>query len=333
VRRHLVSVAVVVLTALCAFPAHASPVRGETDPAAPGPFSVQSTTTVGPCVGPVADQQTRDNRRDHVRAPIQCTGAFPIGRGPDTGVDFYFPRDATSPRPLVVFNGGYGANPGFFARIAKHWAGHGYVVAVSYQYGDLSPNNLFAGVRRSAQLDADPRSPLHGRIDMRSIVLAGHSFGATNALHAADLLGLARQGLASTPAFTVPAGSRVVAILAIAPAVSTITDAVSLPSLTVSGTDDIVSPPADVRRSFSGITRAPAWFAVFDRGTHLSTLDEPAANPQIGLETAFLDFVTTGARCDRFAGAGWPGDARVVDAARNAKTREIDCSAKRSVQP
>lgn len=292
--------------------------------AAPGQFGVRSTTTVHPCVGTRADGQNSQARRDGVSTPLQCTDAAPIGTGPGTGVNFYYP-DAPGARPLIVFSGGYGANPGYFDRIARHWASHGYVVAVSYQIEELVPYSTFRGIRRAVELDRDRSSPLFGRVDLRSVVVAGHSFGATNALHAADLIALRARGIASPPGFTVPDGVRVVGVLAIGPAVGTVTDAVALPTLVVGGTRDFVAPPAEIRRSYDAIHDGPAWWAILRDTAHLITLGPVASNPQAGIETAFLDHVTSGAYCSVFSGRDWPGDPRIVDAARNARALQQRC--------
>ncbi|MBE7159938.1 MAG: hypothetical protein INR72_01735 [Williamsia herbipolensis] len=292
--------------------------------AAPGPFGVRSTTTVHPCVGTRADGQNSQARRDGVFTPLQCTDAAPIGTGPGTGVNFYFP-EVVGARPLIVFSGGYGANPGYFDRIARHWASHGYVVAVSYQLEELVPYSAFRGLRRAVEVDRDRSSPLFGRIDLRSVVLAGHSFGATNALHAADLIALRARGIDSPSGFTVPDGVRVVGVLAIGPAVGTVTDAVALPTLVVGGTRDFVAPPREIRRSYDAIHAGPAWWAILRDTAHLITLGPVASNPQAGIETAFLDHVTTGAYCSVFAGRDWPGDPRIVDAARNARALQERC--------
>ena len=319
-----------IVMALFAAPAHATPPRpvvtAYVDSAAPGPLSVNSTTTVGPCVGAAAEEQTQEVRRDRVTAPIECTDARPIGNGSGIGVNFYYPAvDDGSVRPLVVFSGGFGANPGYFDRLARHWASHGYIVAVSYQERELVPYSSFRGLRRAVAINADSRSPLHGRIDLRSVVLAGHSYGATNALQAADLIGLAARGVPAPAGFVVPRGVRVVGVLAIGPAVGTVANAVSTPTLIVGGTDDIVSPPRDIRRSYDGIVDAPAWWAILRGATHLMTLGPVASNPQTGIETAFLDFITAGGFCPQFAGSRWPDDSRVSDAARNTRARALGC--------
>ncbi|MCX6468456.1 MAG: hypothetical protein NTW76_03980 [Corynebacteriales bacterium] len=330
------AVAVALLAALVATPAHAEPLpqapASRTDPAAPGPFAVASTTTVGPCRGPAAVEQTGEARRDRVFAPLECTDAAPIGTRSGTGVNFYYPIDSGRTHPLVVFSGGFGANPGYFDRLSRHFASHGYVVAVSYQLDELVPYSTFRGIRRAVAADADRRSPLFGRIDLRSVVIAGHSYGATNALHAADLLGLRARGIATPAEFSLPRGVRVVGVVAIGPAVGTVANAVATPTLVMSGTRDIVAPPREIRRTFDGIVDAPAWWAVVRDATHLMTLGPVAQNTQAGIETAFLDYVTTGANCARFASSAWPADARVADAARNPRARSAECDPLRAVR-
>lgn len=117
--------------------------------------------------------------------------------------------------PLTVFSHGFGGNKDAFSTIARHWAGHGYVViqpthadglgrrdgdrnAAGGRPGRLGAGGLLAGINdpdriagRVADLvlvldslaEIEKTTPaLEGRIDAKRVGVGGHSFGAYTAM-------------------------------------------------------------------------------------------------------------------------------------------------------
>ncbi|MBJ7287285.1 hypothetical protein [Williamsia sp.] len=296
----------------------------------PGPYSVSATTQVSRCVGPEADAQNADARRQGAFTPLQCTSAAPIGRGPDTGVDFYYPTTAAGKRPLVVFVPGSRANPGYFAPLARQWASYGFVVAISYQATEIAPESGFLGLRRAVAENGDRRSPLFGRIDLRKTVLAGHSSGATKAIEVAGIAN-ASSGVPVPPAFTVPSAVRLVGVLALAPDVYTVPTPVRAPTLVATGTADRASNAARIEPLVYGpITGAPAWFVVARGAPHLDVVNPLTTYPLTGVAVQFLRFVTGDpTACRSFVGPSWtlPGDGAFARVVRNAPARASACPA------
>ncbi|MFM9059998.1 MAG: alpha/beta hydrolase family protein [Planctomycetaceae bacterium] len=131
-------------------------------------------------------------------------------RGTDLADKVSYP-EGDGPYPLIVFSHGFGGNKDAFSTIARHWAGHGYVViqpthadGLGRRDGDrtaaggrperLGRGGLFAGLNdadriadRVADLvlildslaEIEKAVPgLEGRIDTKRIGVGGHSFGA-----------------------------------------------------------------------------------------------------------------------------------------------------------
>ncbi|MEH3153952.1 MAG: hypothetical protein PGN29_00905 [Gordonia paraffinivorans] len=297
------------------------------DLALPGPYAVASTAQIVPCTGPGAAEQNADARRQGARTPLQCTTTAPVRGAPETGVDFWYPLSA-GPRPLVVFVPGNDASPGYFAALARHWASYGFVVAIATIRHEVLPGSPFFGVRRALAANTDPRSPVFGRIDARSVILAGHSAGSTKAVEAAGLDGAAHRGLPVPDDLRLPAGTALRAVLAIQPDVYTVTAGVDAPTFTVTGDADQTSRPGPIESIVQNQITGPAWFAVARGAPHLAAVDPVDTIPFTRAVVAFL-LATTGdpEGCGAFVGAGWalPRDATFVRAVRNRAAAAVGC--------
>lgn len=127
------------------------------------------------------------------------------GRDRDVPVKIYYPEKGSGPFPIIIFSHGLGGSREGYEYLGRHWAGCGYVSVHLQHHGsdDLVWRN--AGVFRAGaalrnsvadvsnainragdvkfaidqmlELNADPGSPLHGRLDCNAIGMAGHSFG------------------------------------------------------------------------------------------------------------------------------------------------------------
>lgn len=297
------------------------------DLAQPGPYEVASTARIVPCTGPGAAEQNADARRQGARTPLQCTATNPIVGGPETSVDYWYPT-AGGPRPLVVFVPGNGANPGYFAALARHWASVGFVVAIAAIRHEVLPQSPFFGVRRAVAAGRDPRSPMFGRIDSRSVILAGHSAGATKAIEAAGLVTAARRGLPVPTDLRLPSGTALRAVLAVQPDVYTVTAGVEVPTFTVTGDADETSRPGPIETLVQDRITGPAWFAVARGAPHLVTVDPVTTIPFTRAVVAFL-LASTGdtAGCSAFVGPRWAlrTDPTFVHTARNRAAASTDC--------
>jgi dienelactone hydrolase len=135
-------------------------------------------------------------------------------RGKDLAYKVSYP-EGDGPYPLILFSHGFGGSKDAFSTIARHWAGHGYVViqpthadglgrrdgdrtAAGGRPGRLGAGGLLAGLSdpdRIADRVADlvlildslteiakTTPALEGRIDAKRIGVGGHSFGAYTAM-------------------------------------------------------------------------------------------------------------------------------------------------------
>lgn len=117
-----------------------------------------------------------------------ATGSFPTTINGDSA-DVYYPR--TGGRlPVALLLQGANIDKVHYAAYARALASYGFAVAVPnhtrtiFGTTGLFPEGAQAGwtVDWATAQDADPASPLHGRLDEGTLVLAGHSFGAAAAL-------------------------------------------------------------------------------------------------------------------------------------------------------
>ena len=119
-------------------------------------------------------------------------------------VRVYLPTDA-KPAPVVIFSHGLGGSREGYSFLGTYWADHGYVAVHVQHVGSDTSVWLGAGAKARERLTAaanpkeltervadvkfaldqltslnnDPKSPLHARLDLAHIAMAGHSFGAS----------------------------------------------------------------------------------------------------------------------------------------------------------
>ena len=131
-------------------------------------------------------------------------------RDRDVPAKLYFPKTAAGPLPVVIFSHGLGGSRDGYQYLGQHWAGCGYVSVHLQHLGsdDAVWKNAGAGEGMKAMtkatldirnalnrpldvtfaidqltaLNADPASPLKGRLDLDGIAVAGHSFGGYTAM-------------------------------------------------------------------------------------------------------------------------------------------------------
>ncbi|HVT14631.1 MAG TPA: hypothetical protein VHQ90_00420 [Thermoanaerobaculia bacterium] len=124
----------------------------------------------------------------------------------------YYPRHGSGPFPVIVVSPGLGASREGYEYLGRHWASHGYV-AVHVQHagsdsaalaGKSDPQaaiqqivqdaripigrvlDIYFALDQVAALQGGP-GPLQGRLDLKSMAVAGHHFGAWTALFVAGM--------------------------------------------------------------------------------------------------------------------------------------------------
>lgn len=122
-------------------------------------------------------------------------------------VKIYYPKTGKAPFPLIVFSHGLGGSRENYEYIGRHWASHGYVTVHVQHLGsdDAVWRESENPARDLARAAADPRnalarpldvrfvldqmeklnrtaSPFKGKLNLKAIGMAGHSFGAWTTL-------------------------------------------------------------------------------------------------------------------------------------------------------
>jgi len=256
--------------------------------------------------------------------------------------------------PLVVFSHGMGGSRAGYRWLGEHLASQGVASLHVQHVGSdrrLWSGNVLSVVSRLQEAAQDQEAiarvhdlrfaldtllvgDLAARVDARRIVAAGHSYGANTTLLACGAR-VQRHGQVLDLQDT-----RVRAAIVISappfygePDLGRILHGVTLPTLHVTATEDIIripgyySGPEDRLAVFDAVGSTRKWLAVFEGGSHSMFTDRAgsggaALNPQVKLATrelavAFVRGVLDG---DESGLAAWPGQhARIL--ARFAEVR------------
>ena len=246
----------------------------------------------------------------------------------DLPVRLYLPA-GHEPRPLVLFSPGLGGSRESYAYLGQHWSRRGFVTCTLQHPGsddavwrDLPVRDRLPALRRAASLEnfllrardvpavldrlealsAEPGSPIAGRLDLRRIGMAGHSFGAlTTEAVSGEVFPLPSVSLTD---------ARITAAIAMSPSVPRRSDparafgSVKIPWLLMTGTRD-VSPIgqtdlASRRAVYPALSRGLRYEVVLDGAEHSAFGDRPLPgdreqrNPAhhrgiLALSTAFWD--------------------------------------------
>ncbi|HSS77524.1 MAG TPA: hypothetical protein VLV54_12365, partial [Thermoanaerobaculia bacterium] len=212
-------------------------------------------------------------------------------------VKIYYPEKGQGPFPVIVFSHGLGGSRDGYEYLGHHWASHGYVSVHLQHLGsdDAVWKESEQPARDLARAAADPRialerpkdvsfvldrvtamnrdlTPLKGRLDLRSIGMAGHSFGAWTTLAVAGQgLGFRQQRSLADP--------RVKAAIEMSAPVPRGADLdrayakIKLPILHMTGTLDD-SPIGDTKAAerripFDHIQAAGQYLVIFQGGDHM----------------------------------------------------------------
>jgi predicted dienelactone hydrolase len=253
-------------------------------------------------------------------------------RNRDVPVKIYHPINPTGPLPIILFSHGLGGTREAYEYLGRQWAASGYVVihlqhigtddsawrgqdrpmqsmrrAISAQSAIDRTSDVKFTLDQLEQLNRDD-AKLKGKLDLKHIGIAGHSFGAHTAI------AIAGQGPGS--ATTVPGKAlptmrdqRVTAAIAMSPNVPVMRNrldevmaGVTIPVFYMTGTKDDSpigdTPAADRRIPFDHTKHSPAaYLLTFEGGDHMVFSGRLAPRPgdeefqrQIRLaSTAFWD--------------------------------------------
>lgn len=232
-------------------------------------------------------------------------------RDRDVPVKIYYPKDLTAPAPIVVFSHGLGGSREGYEYLGRHWAGCGFV-SVHLQHpgsddavwkkADPSdrmkslrgattnlansinrPRDVSFAIDELTRANADSKSPLHGRLDLSRIGVAGHSYGGfTTMAIAGQAFGPRRSREMADP--------RVKAVIQMSAPVprgeNGADDAynpITTPVFHMTGTKDD-SPIGDTTASqrripFDHMTSAETCLLIFKDGDHMVFAGAPRANP------------------------------------------------------
>jgi predicted dienelactone hydrolase len=224
-------------------------------------------------------------------------------RGRDVPAKIYFPKDGAGPFPVVLFSHGLGGSREYYEYLARHWAGCGYVSVHITHLGsddsvwkDLPPAQRAKSLQKAAsslsnalnrppdgqfaldqieKLNADQTSPLKGRLDLKAMAIAGHSFGGYTTLALAGqtlMLPLRRSKRYDEPRLKA-------AIQMSAPAPANRRDmdksfsTITIPVMHMTGTKDFLellpqTTAADRRIPYEHMSHSETCIVIFNDGDH-----------------------------------------------------------------
>lgn len=124
-------------------------------------------------------------------------------------IKIYYPKEITAPLPVVIVSHGLGGSREGLKYVGEYWAAHGYIaVHIQHVGSDISlikntkPADMMAELQKGESAEqfmdrvfdvrfvideltrrnTDGKWPLHGKLDLSKIAMAGHSFGAVTTL-------------------------------------------------------------------------------------------------------------------------------------------------------
>lgn len=224
-------------------------------------------------------------------------------RDRDVPAKIYYPVDSAKPCAVIVFSHGLGGSRDGYGYLGDYWAAHGYVsVHLQHAGSDAAvwkdklrpmkalraaaadpdnarnrPRDVSFALDELTRMNADKSSPLHGRLDLGRIGLAGHSFGSFTTLATV------------TPAHPTggydPRIKAAVAMSTPAPRIPDVYAGVKIPVYHLTGTEDSdragsVKDAKDRRIPYDQAKAAPACLLTFEGGDHAVFSGASERNPK-----------------------------------------------------
>ncbi|GAB0103914.1 alpha/beta hydrolase [Nocardia sp. JMUB6875] len=282
-----------------------------------GPYAVASTAVLHPCKESIwGFVQELVIRAFGNNSEPTCTYAFPQGGDSPIAVTLYYPQDIRdlSAAPPIVFVPGIDSDVGMHDASARHWASHGFVVALASDFSNSLLEMPALGLATVVSANRDEKSPLHGKVDLSRTVFAGHSAGGQ----------AAQQSGAAFPAIAhlIDPQFKVAAVMALEPGPLALGSMISVPTLMLTGHDDfVVFDVAWPRLWQYNLVNAPAYLVNAKGATHFNPLDDLEHNKFTGIMMAWLLHITmhdeTAGKF--FLGPEWllPSDTSFLEVYRN----------------
>ncbi len=238
-------------------------------------------------------------------------------RSRDVPTKIYFPKEGAGPFPVVIFSHGLGGSRENYEYLGRHWAGCGYVsVHIQHIGSDESvwkdlpmaergkslqkaaanlsnalnrpPDAQFA-LDQIEKLNADETSPLKGRLNLKSMAIAGHSFGGYTTLALAGQTFMLP--FFQTKRYDEPRFKAAIQMSGPAPAIRRDLDttfaSIKIPVMHMTGTQDFLellpqTTAADRRIPYDHMSQSETCLVIFNEGDHFifSGRERQAAPPE-----------------------------------------------------
>ncbi len=252
-------------------------------------------------------------------------------RNRDIPVKIYSPKDDVGPLPIVIFSHGLGGSRDGYEYLGRHWAGCGYVSVHIQHIGsdngvwkDVPLADRTKALQRAAvnvpnvlnrpldgqfaidqleKLTSDESSPLKGRLDIKSIGIAGHSFGGYTTLALAGQTFILPLG--ATKQYVEPRIKAAIQMSAPAPANRREMDkaygSISIPVMHMTGTKDFLeilpqTTAADRRIPFDHMSKSETCLVIFNEGDHMifSGRERLGTAEKLAQDAVFQKLICTG---------------------------------------
>jgi len=225
-------------------------------------------------------------------------------RDRDVPTKIYFPKEGAGPFPVVIFSHGLGGSRENYEYLGRHWAGCGYISVHLQHIGsddgvwkDLPMAERGKSLQKAAanlsnalerpidgqfaldqieRLNAADGSALRGRLDLKAMAIAGHSFGgyATLALAGQTFM----LPFFQTKRYDEPRLKAAIQMSAPAPAIRRALDAtyasITIPVMHMTGTKDFLellpqTTAADRRIPYDHMSGSETCLIIFNEGDHM----------------------------------------------------------------
>ncbi|MEQ1750057.1 MAG: hypothetical protein ABL974_11575 [Prosthecobacter sp.] len=250
-------------------------------------------------------------------------------RDRDVPAKIYFPKEGAGPFPVVIFSHGLGGSRENYEYLGRHWAGCGYVSVHPQHIGsdesvwkglpmaergkslqkaaatlsnalNRPPDGQFA-LDQIEKLNADKKSPLKGRLDLKSMAIAGHSFGGYTTLALAGQTFMLP--FLQTKRYEEPRLKAAIQMSAPAPSIRRDLDgtfaSITIPVMHMTGTKDFLellpqTTAADRRIPYDNMSRSETCLVIFNEGDHFSfsgRVGMPAPPEKIAQDAVFQKLI------------------------------------------
>ncbi|MCX6854796.1 MAG: hypothetical protein NTV80_07810 [Verrucomicrobia bacterium] len=226
-----------------------------------------------------------------------------VARDRQVPAKLYFPKEGAGPFPVVIFSHGLGGSREGYEYLGRHWAGCGYVSVHLQHIGsddsvwkDLPAAERGKSLQKAAanlsnalnrppdgqfaldqieKLNTDESSPLKGRLDLKAMAIAGHSFGGYTTLALAGQTFMLP--FFQSKRYDEPRLKAAIQMSAPAPTIRRDLDgtfaSIKIPVMHMTGTKDFLellpqTTAADRRIPFDHMSQAETYLVNFNDGDH-----------------------------------------------------------------